>query len=327
MGKASTVRLAFPELAWYLMPRFPIPPKSAANARSLREHAAAAIQRHQDLADGQFGDQAKPTLFSKLYRAKEDESLTFLDIRDNAQVYLTAGSHTTAITLTFLIWRVCRDEPVRRRLLAELHGALQQLEADGSRQGMLEYADVKDLPYLNCVIRETLRLHGAVPTGLPRVAPRGGATLSAGGQFFEVPEGTTVAAQAFSMHRNADAFPQPERWVPERWERPTRAMRDSFVPFGGGSRSEFFIVPRTQASSWRAGTVFLTIRDVSLTTWIIVCIGYHLAEIQMRLATARFFHAFPDARVSQREGMSDEDMDPTMFLTLSTKGKRCLVEA
>lgn len=47
----------------------------------------------------------------------------------------------------------------------------------------------------------------------------------------------------------------------------------------------------------------------------------------MRLATARFFHTFPNARVSRREGMSDEDMDFTMYVLLSTKGQRCLVEA
>lgn len=47
----------------------------------------------------------------------------------------------------------------------------------------------------------------------------------------------------------------------------------------------------------------------------------------MRLATARFFHAFPNARVSQKEGMSDGDMELTMFILLSTKGHRCLIEA
>lgn len=215
------------------MPRFPIPPKSAANARRLREHAADAIQRHQALTDSSFGDQAKPTLFSKLYKAKDDESLSFLNIRDHAQIYLTAGSGTTATSLTFLVWSVCKDETVRQKLLDELRTHLAALRLEDG----FEYSDIKDLPYLNCVIRETLRLYSAVPTGMPRVAPKGGATLS--GRF--VPEGTTVAAQAYSLHRNEDVFPQPDRFIPERWEKPTKAMRDSFMAFGGGSRSKFLV--------------------------------------------------------------------------------------
>jgi len=48
--------------------------------------------------------------------------------------------------------------------------------------------------------------------------------------------------------------------------------------------------------------------------------------MELRLATARFFRAFPEARVSKKEGMSDDDMAEKIYLLLSPKGKRCLVE-
>jgi hypothetical protein len=50
-----------------------------------------------------------------------------------------------------------------------------------------------------------------------------------------------------------------------------------------------------------------------------------LAEIELRLATALFFRAFPAATVSTLEDMNDEDMDPQIFFLLSPKGKRCLI--
>lgn len=178
--------------------------------------------------DSSTEDQIRPTLFSKLYKAKDEESLSFINIRDNAQVYLTAGSGTTATSLTFLVWSVCKHDAVKRKLLGELYA---HLEAKGLGDDF-GYDDIKELPYLNCVIKETLRLYSAVPTGMPRVVPLGGATLA--GRF--LPAGTTVAAQAFSMHRNADVFPEPDCFVPERWEKPTKVMRDSFITFGGGSR-------------------------------------------------------------------------------------------
>ncbi len=57
-----------------------------------------------------------------------------------------------------------------------------------------------------------------------------------------------------------------------------------------------------------------------------VCIGLHLARIELRLATALFFRSFPDAKVSTLEGMSDKDMTQVAYFLLAPKGKRCLVE-
>jgi cytochrome P450 len=58
-----------------------------------------------------------------------------------------------------------------------------------------------------------------------------------------------------------------------------------------------------------------------------VCLGLNLARIELRLAAARFFRAFPNARVSSREGMSDKDMDPRVYVLLIPVGGRCLIEA
>ena len=58
-----------------------------------------------------------------------------------------------------------------------------------------------------------------------------------------VPAGAVVSTQAYSMHHDPDLFPDPDRFWPERWERPTKAMRDAFMPFGGTSRSESLPLP------------------------------------------------------------------------------------
>ena len=49
--------------------------------------------------------------------------------------------------------------------------------------------------------------------------------------------------------------------------------------------------------------------------------------MELRLATALFFRSFPNASVSDREGMSNEDMEEKIYFLLSPKGKRCLIEA
>ncbi len=58
----------------------------------------------------------------------------------------------------------------------------------------------------------------------------------------------------------------------------------------------------------------------------LVCIGLHLAKIELRLGAARFFKAFPHATLSSLEGMSDEDMFPELFFLISPQGHRCLMD-
>ncbi|KAG7428286.1 2,4-dichlorophenol 6-monooxygenase [Fusarium oxysporum f. sp. raphani] len=55
------------------------------------------------------------------------------------------------------------------------------------------------------------------------------------------------------------------------------------------------------------------------------CIGKHLARMELRLATARFFRAFPNACVSSIEGMSQDDMELRAYFLLTPKGGRCLI--
>lgn len=191
----------------------------------IRIYATESLKRHYKQVEEE-GSDAKPTLLSKLYRASENEedTLDFIEVREDAMSYIAAGSDTTTNTLTYLIWTVCKKPEIKAKLLEEL----KTLPSDFGEQ------DVRKLPYLELVIQETLRLYAAAPSGLPRIVPPGGATLS--GQF--IPSGYTVSAQAYSMHRNPDVYADPLKFDPERWVKPTKAMKDAFVPFGGGSRGK-----------------------------------------------------------------------------------------
>ena len=58
----------------------------------------------------------------------------------------------------------------------------------------------------------------------------------------------------------------------------------------------------------------------------IVCLGVHLARTELRLGTACFFRAFPAARMSSLEGMSEKDMEPEMIAFTEPRGHRCLID-
>jgi cytochrome P450 len=223
-ARLGGLRATFPGLFKISMHVAPLPIMRAASEsfKRTRSYAEQSIQRYKRLLASDPVN-TTPTLFAKLFRAG-DEGMPDEEIRTEALAYIVAGSDTTANTLTYLIWSVCRDKGIRQALAEELSG----LPEDFGDQHL------KELPYLNRVIDETLRLYSAAPSGLPRTVPSGGVDLA--GYF--LPGGTTVCTQAYSLHRDPNIFPSPEKFDPSRWESPTRAMKDLFMPFGGGSRGE-----------------------------------------------------------------------------------------
>ncbi|KAL8409070.1 hypothetical protein RB594_007495 [Gaeumannomyces avenae] len=174
------------------------------------------------------GVDPRPTVFSRLYSATAEESWTPVEVRDNAQVFIVGGNDTTANSMIYLLWSVCRDPRVKARLLAELDTLTP---AEGGDDQDFSYEQLRDLPYVNWVVNEMLRLHTALPCGLPRLVPQGGTTLV--DKF--LPAGTTVTTQAYSLHRDETAFPNPYKFYPERWENTTQRMKDCTMPFGGGA--------------------------------------------------------------------------------------------
>ncbi|KAH8200403.1 hypothetical protein TruAng_005432 [Truncatella angustata] len=219
-------------------------------------------------------------LFSQMLaesEATEKQQLTDRSVRFEASNLIVAGSDTTAVTLTYLLWVVLKRPDLQCRLEEELD-ALQPSFQD---------EELEQLPLLNAVIEETLRLYGAAPGTLPRVVPEGGATL---GGFF-IPAQTEVCTQAFTLHRDENIFPDPLKFDETRFmHSQTAPQKLAFHPFGAGSR---------------------------------VCLGIHLARMELRLATALFFRECRGARLAA--SMTDDVMDMENHFLIAPRGHRCSV--
>ena len=160
-------------------------------------YAAESINRYKRHVEV-HGDDVKPTLFTKLInKGEKEDGLTEAEIRLEAGGYIVAGSDTSAITLTYLVWAVCKNPAIRDKLVAEV----ATLPEDFGDE------HVRALPYTRQVIDETLRLYPAVPGALPRTVPPEGAQLA--GSF--LPGGVTVSTQVFSLHRDPTIFSEPDR--------------------------------------------------------------------------------------------------------------------
>ena len=170
--------------------------------------------------------EARDVLSLLLEATDEDGSrLADEEIRDQVMTLMFAGHDTSTSTLSFLVYELARNPAALTRVQEEQDRVL------GGRAPSAEEL-VRELPYLDMVLDETLRLYPPAWIG-PRRAVRdfefAGAT---------VPAGAHVNYCSWASHRIPEVFPEPEAFVPERFERERKAAlpRGAYVPFGAGQR-------------------------------------------------------------------------------------------
>ncbi|KAI8227656.1 hypothetical protein K4K54_002781 [Colletotrichum sp. SAR 10_86] len=161
-------------------------------------------------------------------KAGQARNLQFAAIQGQMSTLLDAGSDTTAIALTHVMYFLLKNPDMFRRLREEV-----DLHASISSDGVATYASVKNLPYLRACLDESLRLLPPVCTGLHRVTPPEGYEID--GHW--IAGGTVVAVPIYTAHRNPAFFPEPERYAPERWlSEKAKDAQASFIPFSAGAR-------------------------------------------------------------------------------------------
>lgn len=117
-----------------------------------------------------------------------------------------------------------------------LSKAQAELEKVIGRGKLIEESDISRLPYLQAILKETLRLHPQLPFLVPRKAK---AHIEIGGYI--IPEGEQVLVNAWAIGRDPLTWEEPNLFKPERFlgeENQTDFTGRNFelIPFGGGRR-------------------------------------------------------------------------------------------
>ncbi|WP_459193972.1 cytochrome P450 [Halosimplex sp. J119] len=145
-------------------------------------------------------------------------------VRDEVMTLLLAGHETTALALTFTFYLLAQHPRVEERLLDELDEHL------GGDPPTIE--DVRELTYLEDVVRESMRLYPPVP-GIVREAT---APDEIGG--YTIPEGATVSINQWTVHRDPTLYDDPMAFRPGRWTDEMEGSLPSlaYFPFSAGPR-------------------------------------------------------------------------------------------
>jgi cytochrome P450 len=210
-----------------------LPMQKPATYTAIRTHALRAMESYRDAAvDTRV--KAEDSIVARLWKVKGDVGLDDLDIASECADHLLAGIDTTSDTLMFLVWALsCPSHAhIQRKLIDEC----KNIDAKAIKNGVVDLEVADRLPYLDAVVKETLRLYAPLPASEPR-ANRTDMIIDG----YKIPRGTICSMAPYSLHRNPEVFPDPLNWDPERWLKDDDdpaliAMRKWWWPFSSGAR-------------------------------------------------------------------------------------------
>nr|ARW29619.1 P450 [Corythucha ciliata] len=158
----------------------------------------------------------------------EDANFTDADIKEEVHTFLTGGQHTLASALGFSIYMFGLHPEIQEVAYKE------QRDIFGYSSRDVTAEELPKMKYLEKVIKETLRLFPSVPymsRKLSQDVILKDETI--------IPQGANLVMIPFLIHRNPQAFPDPEVFNPERFTSDKSAERHpfSYIPFSAGPKN------------------------------------------------------------------------------------------
>ncbi|KAK5926281.1 hypothetical protein CgunFtcFv8_021865 [Champsocephalus gunnari] len=149
------------------------------------------------------------------------------EIQEEVDTFMFEGHDTTAASMNWAVHLLGAHPEAHSRVQQEL----QEVFGTSNRPANME--DLKKLKYLECVIKEALRLFPSVPFFARNI----GEDCHING--FKVPKGANAIVLTYALHRDRRYFPEPEEFRPERFMPENAVGRPpyAYIPFSAGLRN------------------------------------------------------------------------------------------
>ena len=137
-----------------------------------------------------------------------------------------AGTETTGVTIEWAMSLLLNHPEVLQKVRAEIFSHV-------GHESLLNDSDLAKLPYLRCVVNETLRLYPPAPILLPHCSSEDCMV-----DGYEIPKGTLLLVHAWAIHRDPSIWKDPTKFKPERFEGTFEEKEGlKYLPFGLGRRA------------------------------------------------------------------------------------------
>ncbi|WVZ65098.1 hypothetical protein U9M48_014519 [Paspalum notatum var. saurae] len=192
------------------------------------------------------------------------------------QDLIAGGTESSAVTVEWAISELLKKPDVIAKATEELDRVI-------GRGRWVTEKDIPSLPYVDAIVKETMRLHPVAPMLVPRLSRED--TTVAG---YDIPAGTRVLVSVWSIGRDPELWEAPEEFMPERFlgsKLDVKGQDYELLPFGSGRR---------------------------------MCPGYSLGLKVIQVSLANLLHGF---EWSLPDGMTKEELIMEEIFGLSTPRK------
>ncbi|KAJ3152737.1 hypothetical protein HDU86_005492 [Geranomyces michiganensis] len=242
-GSATSLFESFEHIVQAFGNRFGMPEILWGLSNSSKKHLAPAAGAAQELARTMIDKRRRELdeeIAAGVVRDKRDydvmdrvlipnadgEMLSTDEIVDEVIGFVLAGHETSSNALTFTMWHLMNHKNVMDKLMDEI------LRVLGPRGEPTPDA-IKDMPYLENVFKESLRLKSPVPA-VQRTTARDSIICG-----YHVPKDTGIMLNFQSIQLDPQLWgPDAEEFIPERWEDKAKMAElerlGAYMPFGGG---------------------------------------------------------------------------------------------
>ncbi|KAE8689135.1 DNA mismatch repair protein Msh6-2 [Hibiscus syriacus] len=156
-----------------------------------------------------------------------DVQLTYDHLRGLTLDLITGGTDTSALTIEWAISELIKQPQLMGKATEELDRVI-------GRERWVEEKDIPQLPYLDAIMKETMRKHPVAPLLAPHLAMEDCKVAG-----YDIHKGTRVFVNTWSIGRDPSLWEQPEEFRPERFlgtNIDVKGRSFELLPFGAGRR-------------------------------------------------------------------------------------------
>ncbi|XP_016840411.1 cytochrome P450 4C1 [Nasonia vitripennis] len=211
----------------------------------------ASDESSKDNADTEvFGVRKRRlAMLDLLIAAYREKQIDDLGIREEVDTFMFEGHDTSAMGVCFVLLLLAEHKDIQARAREEVEEVL------GKTGGRIDLSAINQMSHLERCIKEALRLYPSVPF----ISRNINEDLHL--KDYTVPRGTIAHIHVYDLHRDANFWPEPLKYDPDRFlpERTRNRHPFSYIPFSAGSRN---------------------------------CIGQKFAMMELKSITAHLLHDF-----------------------------------
>ncbi|WOL12150.1 hypothetical protein Cni_G20915 [Canna indica] len=238
------------------------------------------LDKHNERRRREGSDFVAKDMVDVLLQLADDPNLEVKLERNGVKAFtqdmIAGGTESSAVTVEWAISELLKRPEI-------LEKATEELDRVIGRERWVEEKDVHRLPYIEAIVKETMRMHPVAPMLVPRLS-REHATYDG----YDIPAGTRVLVNVWTIGRDPTIWEAPEEFRPERFIGSSIDVKGhdyELLPFGAGRR---------------------------------MCPGYSLGLKVIQVSLANLLHGF---KWRLPPGMKKEDLSMEEIFGLSTPRK------